>query len=78
MKQKLLSMPKRLTVLIAGFVIAILLLIYSINWDTLGLNITFAGEIGITRWVLASIVVTMGIIASSLIKSGLIGKWKLD
>ena len=61
-----------------GMALAIGLIIYSVNWDDLPVQFTLVGGRVITVYVMASILVMTGIMATTLIKSGIYGKWKLD
>jgi cytochrome c biogenesis protein CcdA len=71
------SLLKRILIFILGFTMAIFLLVYAVDWTETGFEFTFI-NMNITIYVVAGIMVFLGIIASTFIKSGVLGKWKID
>lgn len=67
----------RVLAFMVGMGIAIFLIVYSIRWEDLPIQLTMAGS-NVTPWAMAGIIVLFGIVAGTLIKSALLGKWRLD
>lgn len=76
-KNKYLPFAQRLILLIVGLFGSCALIIYSLRWEDLGINIDVLGK-DISQWFFAGMLVICGIIFSTLLKSALLGKWRLD
>lgn len=74
---KKLTFGQRFLYLLLGFVISMILLVYSFNWEKLPFSFAFMGN-DITPYVLAFLIVVLGLLASTLIKSGFKGKREFD
>lgn len=74
MSKTKLDLPTRIIIIFIGFVGAISIILF--GWD-IDFNAEFLGY-PITKIFMASMIVILGIIFSSLIKSGILGKWKID
>jgi len=72
-----LDLGKRIAILTFGLIGSMFIIVYSIRWEELGFNTDMIG-IDITKWFFAFMLVISGIIFSTLVKSGLLGQWKLD
>lgn len=72
-----LTPPKRLLIFSVGMLIAIILLVYSVNWDELPIQFVAVGQ-NVTIWVTAGLLVMTSIFTSTFIKTGIYGKWKWD
>lgn len=67
----------RLFLFIIGMAGAIILIIYSIRWEALPISFSAMGN-DITIIAFAGILVLASIIFYTLIKSAILGEWKLD
>ena len=76
-KKSKLELGKRLSILIFGSIGSMFIIVYSFRWEELGINADMIG-FDVTKWFFAFLLVISGIIFSTLIKSGLLGEWKLD
>ena len=77
MRRVKLSSPMRVLAFIVGMTLAIGLLVYSIRWEDLPIQINMAGQ-DVTVYALAGFLVLIGIMAHTMIKSGLLGEMRLD
>ncbi len=73
----ILGLPTRIIFFILGIIIASIILVYSFQWDLLPFTVVWFG-FDVTPYALASFIVLLGILASTLIKSGITGKKKID
>lgn len=71
------DLPIRMISLIIGIIGSCFLIVYSFRWEDLGIGVDILG-FDISKWFFAFLLVISGIIFSTLIKSALLGKWKLD
>lgn len=71
------SLTQRIIVLISGITGLIFLFIYSYKFTESDIFISFFGY-NITTYAFAGLIIIVGIMFSSLFKSGLRGKWSLD
>lgn len=62
---------------IVGFVILIFLFVYSFRWESIGIEFSAFGY-DISNYAWATLLILSGILASTLFKSALIGKWRVD
>lgn len=75
--KKKMGLNRRIFYFLIGSIMASILLIFGFNWELLPFRITGLGY-DITPFALSFIFVLIGIFASTLMKSGLIGKSELD
>lgn len=76
-KKKTIDLRKRILIFLIGISIASVLLIFSFQWELLPFSFTALGY-DVTPYALSSILVLLGVFASSLIKSGITGKQQFD
>lgn len=76
-KSRKLKTSTRIFYFVVGISIASILLVFSFQWDLLPFQITIYGKV-ITSYFLASIIVLIGIFASTMIKSSITGKKEVD
>lgn len=74
---KTVSLPMRITLMIIGMTGLIFLFVYSINLEIINANVNIFGY-NITTYFYAGLVIITGLIFSSLLKSGFLGRWKMD
>ena len=67
----------RIGLFLIGLSIAVFLFIFSFDYETLPFQINAVGY-NITTFAFATFVIITGIIAGTLIKSGVLGKYRLD
>jgi hypothetical protein len=67
----------RIIYFVLGLIIASALIVYAVSWNNLPFTMSMIG-VSINQWVIAGIMVLIGIFASTLIKSALLGKTRLD
>jgi len=67
----------RIAVFSTGMALAVFLLLYSFKWAEFPIQVTAAGQ-NVTDVFMGVMVVLVGILGGTLIKSGLLGKWRLD
>lgn len=77
MTKKKLSIENRLALIITGLIGSMVLIVYSLEWVKNDIGFSFLG-FDITEWTLAFITVVCGLLFATMLKSGLLGKWKLD
>ena len=76
-KPKPLSKFKRILYFTTGLVIASALIVYGISWTNPPFELMIIG-LTLNEWITAAFVVILGLLAGSLIKSGILGKTRLD
>lgn len=76
-KNKDLPIWLRLGLIVFGLGGAIVLIVYSFRWEDLPFQITLASH-DITPWAVAGYLVLMALVFNTALKSGLLGKWRLD
>lgn len=74
---KKMELSHRLILLITGMVGLIILFIYSLDLTQSEIFVNFFGY-NITTYFLAMLLIILGILFSTLLKSGLLGDWRLD
>ena len=67
----------RILLFVVGMALAVFLMLWVVNWNDLPFQFVVSGQV-VTPYFMASLVVIAGILATTLIKSGILGKWKLD
>lgn len=67
----------RLMYFIIGMAGAIVLLVYSIRWEDLPFTFTLSG-VNVTAWTMAGFLVLASMGFYTLLKSSLLGEWRLD
>ena len=75
-KQKLSAMT-RIFYFVFGIIIASALIVYGINWNNPDYNLSMIG-FEMNQWISAGIMVLIGILAGTMIKSAILGKNRLD
>jgi len=68
---------KRIVLLITGLGGLIILFIYSSDFVNSGIDVNVIGY-NVTTYFFAGFIIILGLIFSTLFKSGLLGKWRLD
>ena len=76
-KTKKMPMEKRIGLILIGLVGSMCLIVYSFSLNSNELGFNFMGY-DISVWVFAFLTILLGLIFATMLKSGLIGKWKLD
>jgi len=76
-EKKKLSPISRMILFIAGLVMASSLIVYGITWNNVPMILSFLG-IQINQWVIASLMVFIGILSASMMKSAILGTYRLD
>lgn len=76
-KSKPIHPATRLLFFIIGMTGAVVLLVYSIRWEDLPFSFTLGG-MNVTPWAMAGFLVLASIGFYTLIKSSLLGEWRLD
>lgn len=67
----------RIVIFIIGMTLAVFLLLYSFVWAEFPIQVTALGY-NVTNIFMACMIVLLGIVAGTLIKSGVLGVWRLD
>ena len=75
--KKPLSPITRILYFVIGIIMASALIVYAVSWNNLPVTLSLIG-VEINQWVVAGFMVLIGILASSLIKSAILGKTRLD
>lgn len=75
--RKIDSVFQRIVITGIGLTIAVFILLYSFRFTDFPVQVTMIGQ-NVTAIFMGVIIVLSGIVAGTLIKSGILGKWKLD
>lgn len=75
--KKELELSTRVIYLFVGLITASLLIVFSFRWEALPIRFTITG-VDVTSYVVAPIIVLVGVLASTLTKSAFTGKYEID